>query len=344
MSAWSRITETKVKFIFFPITLFYWGVIFWRNVFYNFRFFVSRKVPSKIISVGNLTAGGTGKTPAVIYLAKLLASTHKVAIISRGYGRKTAGTQVVTDGTTIPNDWRNFGDEPTQLALNLNGIPIVVDNNRHRGAMYVIENFNPDIIILDDAFQHRAIERDLDLVLINSQASSADYKLIPHGLLREPLSHIKRADALIFTKSNLAQAPEKILKMAKSTNLPVFNSTLKNSGFVSKDLKPYTVLDNTPAIAVSAIADPDSFYKSLDLANVNVVRKLAYYDHYEFSRSDLDTFKNTLKEHSGSIIITTEKDLVRLRNLKLSGIEICALSIQFVLNKDGEKYILEKIS
>ena len=102
MSAWSRITETKVKFIFFPITLFYWGVIFWRNVFYNFRFFVSRKVPSKIISVGNLTAGGTGKTPAVIYLAKLLASTHKVAIISRGYGRKTAGTQVVTDGTTIP--------------------------------------------------------------------------------------------------------------------------------------------------------------------------------------------------------------------------------------------------
>ena len=101
MSAWSRITETRAKFLFFPITIFYWGVIFWRNFFYNLNFLVSRRVPAKVISIGNITAGGTGKTPAVIYLANLLKNKkYKVAVLSRGYGRKTAGTQLVTDGQT----------------------------------------------------------------------------------------------------------------------------------------------------------------------------------------------------------------------------------------------------
>ena len=102
MSAWSRITETRVKFLFFPITIFYWGVIFWRNIFYNFNFFVSRRVPAKVISIGNITAGGTGKTPAVIYLSKFFKNNnYKVAVLSRGYGRKTAGTQVVTNGKSV---------------------------------------------------------------------------------------------------------------------------------------------------------------------------------------------------------------------------------------------------
>ena len=232
MSGWSKITETRAKFLFFPITLFYWGVIFWRNIFYNFNFFVSRKIPTKVVSVGNITAGGTGKTPAVIYLSQFFKKrNYKVAVLSRGYGRKTAGTQLVTNGKEAVDDWRNFGDEPTLISQKLKDVPIVVDQNRHRGAMYLIEKFNPDIIIMDDAFQHRSIERDLDLVLINSQAPISDYRLIPHGLLREPIRHLKRADAIILTKSNLGKPEQKLISKVKKSNLPVFYSTIIHNHF-----------------------------------------------------------------------------------------------------------------
>ena len=344
MSVWSRIAESNAKFLFFPITLFYWGIVFWRNVFYNFGFFITRKAPSRIISVGNITAGGTGKTPAVIYLAELLKKNHKIVVVSRGYGRKTSGTQLVTDGSIPPNDWRNYGDEPTQIGLKLNGVPVVVDSNRYRGALYAIKKFNSDIIILDDAFQHRALERDLDLVLLNSQAPSKSYKLIPNGLLREPLNHIKRGDAIILTKSNLANIPPKILESIKKTGLPIFQSTLENVGFVSKDLKPFSLDGDESAVVVSAIADPNSLYKSLKLANIKVASKLIYHDHYEFTDSDINTMKRALKDHNASIVITTEKDMVRLRDLNIDGIKICALRIKFELDKNGESYILDKIS
>ena len=107
----------RFRFILFPLALFYWATIFWRNILYNYRFFVSRKLPLKVISIGNITTGGTGKTPAVIYLAQnLIEKGTSVAILSRGYGRKTAGTQLVTDGKKKVDDWRNFGDEATLMS------------------------------------------------------------------------------------------------------------------------------------------------------------------------------------------------------------------------------------
>ncbi|MED5433824.1 MAG: tetraacyldisaccharide 4'-kinase [Candidatus Neomarinimicrobiota bacterium] len=340
MSGWSRITEKKVKFLLFPITLFYWGVIYWRNLFYNLNFFVSRKIPTKVISVGNITAGGTGKTPAVIYLSQLFQrKNYKVAVLSRGYGRKTAGTQLVTDGNNKVNDWRNFGDEPTLISQKLNKIPIVVDQNRYRGAMYLIEKFSPDLIIMDDAFQHRSIERDLDLVLLNSQAGQSDYRLIPHGLLREPFSHIKRADAIIFTKSNLNEPSQKIVSRAKKTNLPIFNSSITHNKFLNINSEAFKPENKPRAVAVSGIADPKSFYKSLDKTNIKLVSKIAYVDHHEFKQSDIDRLKKALIDNSAEIIVTTEKDMIRLANLDLGEINIYSLSIDFQLDEPGEKYI-----
>ena len=194
----------KFRFILLPLALFYRATIFWRNVLYNYKFFISRKLPTRIISVGNITTGGTGKTPAVIYLAqKLLQKGTTVAILSRGYGRKTAGTQLVTDGEKSVDDWRNFGDEATLMAQKLKSVPIVVDENRYRGGLFLIDKFKPDIIILDDGFQHRSLERNCDIVLLNSQDQPADHKMIPYGNLREPCRHLTRADALILTKTNL---------------------------------------------------------------------------------------------------------------------------------------------
>ena len=340
MSAWSRITETRAKFLFLPITIFYWGVIFWRNIFYNLNFFVSRRVPATVISIGNLTAGGTGKTPAVIYLSNLLKNKkYKVAVLSRGYGRKTAGTQLVTDGITKDIDWRNFGDEPTLIAKKLDGVPVVVDQNRYRGATYIIEKFQPDIIILDDAFQHRSLERDLDVVLLNSQAPISDYKLIPHGLLREPMSHLKRADIIVFTKSEEMQPHKKVLNHAKKTKLPIFYSSVKLSGFSKNDSTIHEPAPNTRALAVSAIADPRSFYKSLESTSIDVVSKISFFDHYEFKQTDIDNFKETLEKNNAELIVTTEKDLVRLSGLNLNGVEVYTLNIEFSLDDDGVDYL-----
>ena len=192
----------RFRFILLPLALFYWAIIFWRNILYNYRFFVSRKLPTKIISVGNITTGGTGKTPTVVYLAKnLIAKNYRVAILSRGYGRKTAGTQLVTDGKKKVDDWRNFGDEATLMSQKLCGVPIVVDENRYRGGLFLVDKFKPDIIILDDGFQHRSLERDIDIVLVNSQDQPEEHKMIPYGKLREPLRHLNRADMLILTKT-----------------------------------------------------------------------------------------------------------------------------------------------
>ena len=340
MSAWSRITETRAKFLFFPITIFYWGVIFWRNIFYNFNFFVSRRVPAKVISIGNITAGGTGKTPAVIYLSKFFKNNnYKVAVLSRGYGRKTAGTQVVTNGKKKDIDWRNFGDEPTLIAKKLEDVPVVVDQNRHRGATYIVEKFRPDIIILDDAFQHRSLERDLDVVLLNTQAPKSDYKLIPHGLLREPMSHLKRADIIIFTKSNGSEPSKKILNAAKKTNHPIFYSSIRINGFSDSNSTTFKPNPNTKAVAVSAIADPQSFYRSLQDTSIDVVDKISYIDHYEFKQNDIEDLKKALVESGADIIVTTEKDLVRLNTLDLKEIKLCTLNIEFELDDNGKRHI-----
>mgnify|MGYP000217417798 FL=1 len=168
MSGWKQRIDPRLRYVLFPLAMLFWGILFWRNLFYTFGFFVSRKLPTKVISIGNITTGGTGKTPAVIYLANILIKRGKtVAVLSRGYGRKTAGTQLVTDGNTPVLDWRNFGDEPTLISKALSGVPVVVDEKRHRGGMFLVDRFNPDVIIMDDAFQHRKLGRDIDIVLLS---------------------------------------------------------------------------------------------------------------------------------------------------------------------------------
>ena len=167
-----QITQNKeyLVWILFPLALFYWGMIYWRNLFYRFGFFITRKLPVPVISVGNITAGGTGKTPMVLALAhKLQKEGYRPAILSRGYGRNTKGAQIVSDGKTNFKSWEAVGDEPALMAKNSEGIPILVDENRFRGGMLLFEKFKPDLILLDDGFQHRSLFRDLDIVLINGK-------------------------------------------------------------------------------------------------------------------------------------------------------------------------------
>jgi len=305
-------------YLLFPLALFYWGLIYWRNLFYKYGFFVSRRLPCFVISIGNITAGGTGKTPMVIHLAHFFQQQGKrVAVLSRGYGRESTGTVLVSDGNSIQTSWRNAGDEPYLIAKKLPAIPVVVDEDRFRGGQYLMHHFNPDIILLDDGFQHRGLARDLDLVLVNSGDTKYDHKLLPYGMLREPWQHILRSDALILTKTNLNRVAPFLKRKLKETKQPVFQSTIDVS---QSSMSPTTLnsLENTSCFIFSAIGDSYSFSKSVKSIGCNIVGERSFPDHFHYSESSLNELNQALLNSDADVGITTEKDWVKIESYSFS--------------------------
>ena len=348
MSAHNYINNPHYRIFLFPLALFYWGLMFWRNLFYNIGVFVSHSLPCKVISIGNITTGGTGKTPAVIYFAKLLKKNGKrVAVLSRGYGRSTTGTIVVSTGDYNIKNWQLVGEEPALLAEKLPDIPLVVDENRYRGGVYITKHFNPDVIILDDGFQHRTLDRDLDIVLLNSNQSGIAYKLLPYGLLREPWHHLKRADITILTKNNIKRPSHFIYNKLKSLKIVSYNSKIIPSESLigtKGNIILVNAMQNERTIAVSGIGDPSGFELLLKKLCLNVLDHISFDDHHHYDKTDLKIIKTIMEKQGARFIITTEKDLIKLRTIKH---EICkkvyALPIKFSLSKKGQQEILNKL-
>ena len=333
MLEWIKREKNYIKYLLFPLAIIYRLIVFWRNVLYNYSFFISRKLPAKVISIGNITTGGTGKTPAVIFLTKhFLQKKQKVAILSRGYGRKTAGTQEVSNGKAIKGDWLNFGDEPCLMAKKLPGVPIVVDENRYRGGLYITEKFRPDIIILDDAFQHRALERDIDIVLINGQDKKSNHKMFPYGLLREPVKNLKRADFIFLSKVNLNKPSPYLIELTKKVDIPIFNSSFKYNKLTSHNSTQLKKNHELKVLALSGIADTVGFHRMIkQQKNLSLVKTISYPDHHEYCQSDIEKINNELQGNDIDIVVTTEKDMVKIEKLKISNIEIFSLVANFEL-------------
>ena len=328
-----RVRKRFYSYLLFPLALIYWGVVYWRNLFYKYNFFISRRLLCNIISVGNITVGGTGKTPTVIYLANYLKGNgKKVAILSRGYGRSTSGMVLVSNGSEIKTTWQDVGDEPYLMAIKLNSIPIVVDEDRFRGGKFLKKKFNPDVILLDDGFQHRAINRDLDLVLVNSGDTKYDHKLIPYGILREPWLNIKRGSAIILTKINLKQSNPFLFRKVQETGMPIFCSFVKTSISPLSPVKLKSV-DGCKVFIVSAIGDPFGFKKSVKKLGCKILGEKVFPDHYKYSESDW-TLLETLSVNA-DYIITTEKDWVKLASFTISKpLIIIEMSLEIKPKKD----------
>ena len=341
MLEWIKREKSYIKYLLFPLATIYRLIVFWRNVLYNHNFFISRKLPAKIISVGNITTGGTGKTPAVIFLTKyFLQKKQKVAILSRGYGRKTAGTQEVTNGKVIHGDWVNFGDEPYLMAQKLPGVPIVVDENRYRGGLYVIERFRPDIIILDDAFQHRALERDVDIVLINCHDQKSNHKMFPYGLLREPIKNLKRADFIFLSKTNLNKPSPYLMELTRNVDVPTYYSNFNYSDLISTNSKKPKQNQELKALALSGIADTASFHRmTKQQKNLIIVKTISYADHHEYSQEDIEKIKKEVQLNDIDIIVTTEKDMVKIEKLKLSNLAIFSLTGVFQIVEENKFFL-----
>ncbi|MBT7946093.1 MAG: tetraacyldisaccharide 4'-kinase [Candidatus Marinimicrobia bacterium] len=335
-----KVSKEIHAYLLFPLAMFYWGLVYWRSLFYKYGFFVSRRLPCSVISIGNITVGGTGKTPTVIFLAEYLKGKGKrVAVLSRGYGRATKGTLMVSDGNGPNVSWEKSGDEPFLMAKKLNQIPVVVDEDRFRGGMFIMQKFNPDIILLDDAFQHRAIERDLDLILVNSGDKSFDHKLLPYGLLREPWMNINRGDAVILTKTNLKKPKPFLIRKIKESRLPILHSTTHASLSTLSPEKPDSIKKKKVFI-VSAIGDSSGFNQTVKNLGCDIVGEKIFPDHFKYSQSD---WKNT-ESLSAQVdyIITTEKDWVKIEHFSFTKpVIVVGIKIKIQPGKKLERLLID---
>ena len=266
------------------------------------------------MSIGNLTLGGTGKTPMVIFLATFFKNLDKkVAILSRGYGRETKGILLVTRGDgDVLCTWEDCGDEPYMIANKLQGVPVLVDENRYRGGLYLVENFNPDIIIMDDGFQHRALHRDLDIVLVNGGDSIRDHRLLPYGALREPWGNIIRADAIIITKKK----PSPLIKRKiDETSLPQLYAKSIPTVRVPYSFSSKRGLDKKVFI-ISGLGNPKFFEKTVEHLGYEICGVKNFPDHYHYKKRDLNKVELLAKESGATQILTTEKDWVKLKEFK----------------------------
>ena len=269
------------KIILNPVAILYGLIVQLRNVFYDRKLLKVNRLPCKVISVGNITMGGTGKTPIVIYLSNVLKKKgYKTAIISRGYKRNTTGTVLVSDGIEVLSKWEDVGDEPYMMAKKLKNIPIVVDENRFRGGLLLIRKFDPDIILLDDGFQHRKLHRDLDIIFTTKQ---------------KPTVHLSK-------KIKYASLPLIYTKNTYSVN----SKSKVRQNDVSK-------FKNKKVFLYCGIADPISFKKAVLEMEYLVCGSKFFPDHFHYSKKDIREIEILARNNDADLIVTTEKDWVKTK-------------------------------
>jgi len=305
---------------------------------YQRAVFSSRKLPVPVISVGNLTVGGTGKTPTTLFLARALhAQGMKVAVLSRGYkGSASATVNVVSDGSQVILRPEQSGDEPFLLAQHLPGIPVLTGKDRGRAGAYAIDRFSADMLILDDGFQHLSLHREVDIVCLDGQRPFGNGWMLPRGPLREGPWALSRAHLALITEAPLG-AKQNRSELASQVHiyhpsLPLFygyyvpDTLITLSG--QKTCAPAD-LEGKRVIALAGVARPRSFLRLLLLLGAEVVETVFYSDHYQYRCEDL-TWRS-----KNALVVTTEKDAVKLRALGVSEPEIWVLPVRLQVEQES---------
>jgi len=304
-----------------PLATLYGALTKGRAALYERGAFRSARLPRPVISVGNITAGGTGKTPIVEFVSRTFADEGlKVCILTRGYGRENSRQRVlVSDGTTIFSNPTEAGDEPYLLATNLKGRAAVIsDANRFAAGEGAIKHLATDVFVLDDGFQHMQLARDLNIVAVDATNPFGGEQLLPHGLLREPLTGLKRADCFVLTRCDQVPEIESVVaKLAKlSGDRPIFVSRMSTERVspLSENSEPPT----DQIAAFCAVGNPQSFFKQLERSGFAPLLKKSFADHHSYSQADVDQLIDEAKRVGATGLITTAKDAVKLRTLNFS--------------------------
>lgn len=334
--------------ILFPFGYLYGIGMKLRENLYKRNIINSSAIKLPVISVGNITVGGTGKTPFTIYLAELLLRHgYNPAIVSRGYkGRADAPVNVVSDGKTLLLDSADSGDEPRLMAEVLKTVPVITGKKRIFPCRYVEENFNCDVILLDDGFQHLSLQREFDFVLFNG-ANLNNLNVLPAGVLREPLSSLKRCDAVVVTNTNMGEK-EKIAQLKKK-----IKKLHPAISFFFTNYIPYELvdcegkskeLDSLPQLIFGfcGIANPHRFEKSLRQVNRNVTGLHYYADHFSYTQKHLSILENKARSNGAECLVTTEKDLVKVKNLDQS-MPLFALRLKVEAEDGLSQFVLQNL-
>lgn len=300
-------------------SLAYGAAVLARRGMYASGVLKTKRVKARVVCIGNLTAGGTGKTPAVLLAAETMRKRgHDVAILSRGYGRKAPGSEVsvLLDGRHV--DWRECGDEPWMIHQSLNGqgVPVLVCADRAKAGQLAVDMYGSRVLILDDGFQHLRLHRDLDVVLVNARDPFGGRRLLPLGDLREPLSALRRAGLIVVTHADRVTSAE-LTRLrddieALHPGVPVVESAHKTDHLldVKTEAKlPLAHLKNKAAVALSGIGDPLSFETQLEGLGVKVAQSWRYPDHHPYTSRELTSIEDL---RGGLPLVTTHKDFVRL--------------------------------
>ncbi len=306
-----------MKYLLLPLSWLYALVIEARNKTFDWGIVRSESVDVPVISVGNITTGGTGKTPLVEYIVKHFQNKGKnVAVIARGYKRSSRGVVIVSDGSRVLVDANTGGDEPVQIAHKFPKAVVVVGERRVEAARVTIDRFAPDLIILDDGFQHRHLRRDLNIVVMSASKDIVGESLLPSGSKREGLKALRRADVVALSRADSStSAGEWSNKLH-----PWFRGPIVMFQYVTETFcRPIhqlpvsaSAIAMKPVLAFSGIGDHKGFVRSLESSGFNVRDDIRFPDHHSYTFDDMKRITSNMKVAKAEICVTTEKDSMRL--------------------------------
>jgi tetraacyldisaccharide 4'-kinase len=330
--------SSPLKIVLWVCSVLYRPAVALRMRLYENGILKRKKLPCKVISVGNITVGGTGKTPVALYIAELVRRMgFAVGVISRGYGgsaEKKGG--IVSDSERVRMKPDEAGDEPYLMALKLRGVPVIVGKDRARMGRLALDMFGLDVLVLDDGFQHVRLERDVDLLLLDAADPFGNGYLFPRGILREPLGQLGRADAFIVTRSGAGTTSPEVLSdfQQVAAGRPVFRAARIPDQLVGQGghvTYPLDFLKDRKLLAFSGIARNEGFQEMLAGLGGDIVAFMSFPDHYRYSGEDLRSIAESGESLGAEFLVTTEKDYVRIQESepKFSNLLILKMVISF---------------
>ncbi len=324
-----------LRYLLFPFSILYGWITSIRNIFFDRGILKSYSFDLPIIAVGNLSVGGTGKTPQIEYLIRLLSLNYKIATLSRGYKRKSEGFILANESSTA----EILGDEPFQIHQKFPKIQVAVDANRKNGIDQLLKlKEKPEVILLDDAYQHRKVKAGFYILLSSYDDLFCDDFMLPTGNLRESRSGAKRANVIIITKcpKDLSELAQETIRKRIGLPVPVFFSFIDYDSEVYNEFESKNVMDirGVDKLLLAGIAKPEPFFAYLQ-AEKNV--KMEFPDHHSFSDKDISEIKN---KATNKLIITTEKDYVRLKNQNLKSLFYLPIKSSFISKGDDFNKII----
>lgn len=331
--------ESSLGAILYPLSFPYLLGVLLRNWLYKKGILKAYRLPLPVISVGGLTCGGSGKTPLVVALSKrLLEWGLKVAVLSRGYkGRLESKGGIVSDGFGVFLGPRECGDEPYLVAKKVSGVLVAIGKERYKVAQGLLRSFSPEVVLLDDGFQHLKIKRDIDILAFDVSLDIKRARLLPAGPFREPLSSIKRSDCLVLTYWEGGKEEEKLYESLTAYGKPIFRAFPLYKGLRRQGERiPLSDLKGEKVAVLVGIANPKRFIKTIENWGLEVVWVSLRPDHHFWSPQEL---KEALSK--ARVIVTTEKDLVKFEGLDLP---VYALELEFELEEGFWRFLKEKLS